>query len=48
MDLKGNDDGTTRRVFRCERSYNVLESCSAVSGDLAFVYAEDGHFYAIE
>jgi outer membrane protein assembly factor BamB len=48
VDLVGNGDGTTACRFRVELGFTVLESCTAICGETAYVYAEDGYLYAIE
>lgn len=48
LDLEGNGDGTTDCLFKTPLEFNVLESCTAIVGDCAYVYAEDGYVYAIE
>ncbi len=48
LDLTGTGDGTTTCLFRVELGFNMLESCAAIVGDTAYVYAEDGYVYAIE
>lgn len=48
LDLAGRGDGTTDCLFTVDLDFNVLESCTAIYGDRAYVYAEDGYLYAIE
>ena len=48
VDLAGNGDGTTNQHFRVELGFTTLESCVAISGERAYVYAEDGYLYAID
>lgn len=48
LDLAGNGDGTTDALFAVPLEFNVLESCTAISGTRAYVYAEDGYLYGID
>jgi outer membrane protein assembly factor BamB len=48
LDLEGNGDGTTTCLWKIPLGFTVLESCTAVTGQNAYVYAEDGYLYAIE
>lgn len=46
LDLTGRGDGTTDLLWRRELGFTVLESCTAVAGRNAYVYAEDGNLHA--